>query len=63
MVGTSGLSISGIVALTELDGISNADLNKWLAQFIVEARNQQGEEYRGGTLYSLCSGIHLYERN
>ena len=49
----------------ELNGISNADLNKWLAQFSVEARNQQGEEYRGGTLYSLCSGIqwYIYERN
>ena len=53
---------SGSGVPPELDGISNADLNKWLAWFIVEARNQQGEEYRGGTLYSLCSGIQRYMR-
>lgn len=53
---------SGSDVPPELDGISNEDLNKWLARFVVEARNKEGEEYKGGTLYSLCSGIQRYIR-
>ena len=46
----------------ELDEITNDELNNWLACFVVEARNKDGELYKGGTLYSLCSGIQRYVR-
>ena len=29
---------------------------------MIEVRNQQGDYYRGGTLYSLCSGIQRFVR-
>ena len=49
------------VATSDLDGITNKELSRWLALFVVEAHNQQGDEYRGGTLYSLCSGSIIVE--
>ena len=46
----------------ELDEITNDELNNLLACFVVEARNKDGELYKGGTLYSLCSAIQRYVR-
>lgn len=47
-----------------LDMITNQELNRWLALFVIEARNQNGGLYTGTTLYSLCAGIqrHVRER-
>ena len=44
----------------ELEIITNEQLNHWLSRFVIEVRNQQGDYYRGGTLYSLCSGIQRF---
>ena len=49
----------GIVPVC-LGTIGNDQLNKWLACFVVEARNKNGEAYTGGTLYGLCAGIQRY---
>ena len=43
-----------------LDGISNEELNHWLAWFDIEACTQKGEEYNGGPL--LFTGIQCYIR-
>ena len=45
-----------------LDSIGNDEFNKWLACFVIEARNKNGEAYTGGTLYGLCAGIQRYVR-
>ena len=45
-----------------LDGIDNNDLNHWLARFVIEGRNQNGEHYTGSILYSLCAGIQRHVR-
>ena len=45
-----------------LDHINNEDLCRWMSRFVFEARNQGGQ-YPGGTLYSLCSGIQRYVRD
>ena len=37
-------------------------LNYWLSRFVVEVRNKQGNEYQGGTLYSLCAGVQRQVR-
>ena len=46
-----------------LDHINNEDLCRWMSRFVFEARNQEGGQYPGGTLYSLCSGIQRYVRD
>ena len=43
-----------------LDEATDEDMNKWLAQFILEVRNKHGECYTGATIYSLCAGIQRY---
>ena len=45
-----------------LDQITNDSLNFWLSRFVMEIRNEQGEEYQSGTLYSVCAGIQRYIR-
>ena len=45
-----------------LEGITNKKLNYWLSKFVTECRKQNGDYYRGGTLYSICSGIQRYVR-
>ena len=45
-----------------LDIITNEQLNMWLARFVMEVRNQNGDPYIGGTLYGLCAGIQRYVR-
>ena len=45
-----------------LDQITNDSLNFWLSRFVMEIRNEQGEEYQSGTLYSVCAGIQQYIR-
>jgi hypothetical protein len=45
-----------------LDGIDNEAVNYWLPRFVMECRNQNGDYYTGGTLYSLCAGIQRYVR-
>lgn len=40
-----------------LVGIDNEQLGYWLLRFIMEARNQQGDEYIGRTIYALCGAI------
>ena len=45
-----------------LDAVTNEELNHWLARFIVEVRNRNGERYPGTTLYSICAGIQRYIR-
>ena len=44
----------------DLETITNEQLNHWLSRFVMEVRNQQGDHYRGGTLYSLCSGLQRF---
>ena len=46
-----------------LVGISNQQLSSWLPRFVVEARNQKGEEYNGSIMYySLCAGVQRFVR-
>ena len=42
---------------TDLATITNDELDRWLSCFVTETRNQDGDYYHGGTLYSLCAGI------
>ena len=45
-----------------LEHITNEDLNYWLARFVMEVRNQNGQPYVGGTLYGLCAALQRYVR-
>ncbi|XP_071114617.1 uncharacterized protein KIAA1958-like [Haliotis cracherodii] len=47
-----------IIALSHRE----TDLNKTLMRFLVEVRNQKGEEYRGNTLYELIASLQYYLR-
>ncbi|XP_048239442.1 uncharacterized protein KIAA1958-like [Haliotis rufescens] len=47
-----------IIALSHRE----TDLNKTLMRFLVEVRNQKGEEYRVNTLYELIASLQYYLR-
>ena len=53
---------NGADSLSDLEGITNSDLNHWLARFVLEVRGKKGDNYRGGTIYSLCAGIQRHIR-
>ena len=44
----------------DLEVATNEDINKWLARFVLEVRNQRGECYTGATIYSLCAGLQRH---
>jgi hypothetical protein len=39
---------------------TNDELKNWLARFVMEVRNRQGDPYIGGTLYGICAAIQQY---
>ena len=46
----------------DIDEISNEMLDFTLARFVVEVREEDGQEYPGKTLYEILSRIEMYLR-
>ena len=47
----------------KLSVITDKQLNYWLSRFVLEVRSKKGEQYQGGTLYSLCAGLQRHIRS
>ena len=45
-----------------LAGIDNQQLGRWFPRFIMEARDQRGNEYIGRSIYALCAAVQRYIR-
>lgn len=54
--------VSGVQVCGELLSMTNKELNDALGVFVIEVRNQAGDEYRPNTLYELITSIQHHIR-